>query len=237
MRWISADSLTSRIYDPPSLNKYTYVRNDPVNKIDPDGKFAIDIVWALYGDLIDAEPTPFDPLLREDPASDGGGSSDVGGSGGTYNPNAVVTQVNYAYKDIASLISKNNLSGQSEQLITCIAFKESMFNAQAKNPDSSASGLMQITRAAAIDVNPMLSRSEIDKMFEPGGKIFDPDYNIAVGSAYLGILMDRTHMDLSKAVAAYGTGADYAKKVLDCEAGLKALKPGDDPYKVLRGVL
>ncbi len=38
MRWISADSVTSRIYDPPSLNKYTYVRNDPVNRIDPDGK-------------------------------------------------------------------------------------------------------------------------------------------------------------------------------------------------------
>jgi RHS repeat-associated protein len=79
MRWISADSVTSRIYDPPSLNKYTYVRNDPVNKIDPDGRFAIDIVWVLYGDLIDAEPAPFDPLLRDDLASDGGGSSDVGG--------------------------------------------------------------------------------------------------------------------------------------------------------------
>jgi len=37
-RWMSADSLTARIYDPLSLNKYSYVRNDPVNRIDPDGR-------------------------------------------------------------------------------------------------------------------------------------------------------------------------------------------------------
>jgi len=37
-RWISADPVTARIYDPPSLNKYVYVRNDPVNRVDPDGR-------------------------------------------------------------------------------------------------------------------------------------------------------------------------------------------------------
>jgi RHS repeat-associated protein len=38
LRWISADPITSRIYDPQSLNKCTYVRNDPVNLVDPDGR-------------------------------------------------------------------------------------------------------------------------------------------------------------------------------------------------------
>jgi len=33
-RWISPDPITSRIYDPPS----PYVRNDPVNLVDPDGR-------------------------------------------------------------------------------------------------------------------------------------------------------------------------------------------------------
>jgi RHS repeat-associated protein len=37
-RWMSADSVTAHIYDPQSLNKYTYVRNNPVNFIDPDGR-------------------------------------------------------------------------------------------------------------------------------------------------------------------------------------------------------
>ncbi len=38
-RWTTADSLTAQMYDPLSLNKYAYVRNDPVNMMDPDGRF------------------------------------------------------------------------------------------------------------------------------------------------------------------------------------------------------
>jgi RHS repeat-associated protein len=38
LRWISADPITSRIYNPQSLNKYTYVSNDPVNRVDGDGR-------------------------------------------------------------------------------------------------------------------------------------------------------------------------------------------------------
>jgi RHS repeat-associated protein len=38
LRWISPDPITTRIHDPESLNKYTYVRNDPINLIDPDGR-------------------------------------------------------------------------------------------------------------------------------------------------------------------------------------------------------
>ena len=37
-RWISADPVTADFYDPQGLNKYTYVRNDPINFVDPDGK-------------------------------------------------------------------------------------------------------------------------------------------------------------------------------------------------------
>gem|GEM_PF-5735893 len=45
-RWISTDPVTARIYDPPILNKYTYVRNDPVNLVDPDGRDAV--CWSVY---------------------------------------------------------------------------------------------------------------------------------------------------------------------------------------------
>jgi hypothetical protein len=218
-------------YDETPVDLVVYVRNDPVNKIDPDGRFAISWWAENGGDWW--EPQQFEAEV--DPSAPP--SDDLPGGGvGVYNPQTIVKKVNYGYKDMVSLISKNNLSGQSEQLITCIAFRESEFNAEAKNQKSSASGLMQITRAAAIDVHPTLSAAEIDKIFAPGGKIFDADYNIATGSAYLGILMDRKNMDLSKALAAYGTGEEYAKKILDCETGLKALKPGDDPYEVLRRV-
>jgi len=36
-RWISADPVTSRPYNPKSLNKYAYVRTDPVNSVDRNG--------------------------------------------------------------------------------------------------------------------------------------------------------------------------------------------------------
>ena len=38
-RWTSPDPIVGNAFDPQSLNKYGYVRNDPVNKIDPDGRF------------------------------------------------------------------------------------------------------------------------------------------------------------------------------------------------------
>jgi len=46
LRWISADSVTTRAYDPPSLNKYVYSRGDPVNLVDLDGRFFI--CWTTY---------------------------------------------------------------------------------------------------------------------------------------------------------------------------------------------
>jgi RHS repeat-associated protein len=48
-RWTSPDTVLNRPKDPQSLNKYAYVRNDPVNLVDPDGRDPYNIsvtVWA-----------------------------------------------------------------------------------------------------------------------------------------------------------------------------------------------
>ncbi len=58
MRWISADPVTSNIYDPQSLNKYTYVRNDPVNLIDPDGRMVTVINPSVYQFFLSIGWTP-----------------------------------------------------------------------------------------------------------------------------------------------------------------------------------
>jgi RHS repeat-associated protein len=57
MRWISADSITPHLYDPPSLNKYTYVRNDPINLVDPDGRAyePVTVMGETYWQWIDPE--------------------------------------------------------------------------------------------------------------------------------------------------------------------------------------
>ena len=36
-RFLSRDSLAGKTFDPPSLHRYTYVANNPVNRIDPSG--------------------------------------------------------------------------------------------------------------------------------------------------------------------------------------------------------
>ena len=64
MRWISPDSLTTRIYDQLSLDKYTYVRNDPVNLVDPDGRAPeAPIDW--MPDLVDYVEIPLPPHMDD----------------------------------------------------------------------------------------------------------------------------------------------------------------------------
>jgi RHS repeat-associated protein len=46
-RWLSPDPICANCYDPQNLNRYSYVRNDPVNLIDPDGQ-DWDAVCATY---------------------------------------------------------------------------------------------------------------------------------------------------------------------------------------------
>jgi len=82
MRWVSPDPVMSRMYDPLSLNKYSYVRNDPVNYIDPDGLKPVriwngdDWIDVIIGDPdIPLEIDPGrDPAELTAPGQTGGGS-------------------------------------------------------------------------------------------------------------------------------------------------------------------
>jgi hypothetical protein len=157
-----------------------------------------------------------------DSYSGGGEGSGYGESGGGAASSRLSNDT------IADKIKKNNMSNLSEALVTCIAYKESEFSPNAKNPKSSASGLMQLTKAAVKDVYPTLSDDAINKIFASDGKIFDADYNISTGTKYLDILMKRNGGNVTKTLAKYGTGAEYAKDILDCESKVKR---GVNPFK------
>jgi RHS repeat-associated protein len=49
-RFIQADPYIQNLYDPQSLNRYSYVRNNPINLIDPSGNF----IWAIIGAILKA---------------------------------------------------------------------------------------------------------------------------------------------------------------------------------------
>jgi len=85
-RWISADSVTGHIYDPPSLNKYAYVRNDPVNLVDRNGRWYECAERSREGDCVFwyFDPTPHEPRL--DPPSRPPTKAELIASGDWYPP-------------------------------------------------------------------------------------------------------------------------------------------------------
>jgi len=77
-----------------------------------------------------------------------------------------------------------------------------------------ARGLMQIT--------PITEREVLRRTGVPRGDLFEPDYNIQVGTAYLRQLLDRFGGDVHLAVAAYHMGPTRVAKILAEHPGLSA---------------
>lgn len=76
-----------------------------------------------------------------------------------------------------------------------------------------AYGLMQVTRIAEKDV--------IGPSAEPGD-LFDPDYNLRIGTIYLRRMVDRFDGDLYLALAAYNTGPTRMAKLRKQYPGLSS---------------
>ena len=94
-RWMSVDPLPGSPDNPQSLDRYTYVLNDPVNLVDPSGLFCfVEFHWALFDAISYHEGNPYIssswvllPSLRCEPErldGDGGGPG-----GGTHKRDVV----------------------------------------------------------------------------------------------------------------------------------------------------
>jgi len=117
-RWISADSLTARVYDPQSLNKYAYVRNDPVNSVDPDGRFRLTPI--VYIDIWDGVWPMEDVRPFKDPYGLGGGG---GGDASLVQFNA---KVNKARQTLLQKL-REPLSEKCSKFFDDIAIKPTEF--------------------------------------------------------------------------------------------------------------
>jgi RHS repeat-associated protein len=122
--------------------------------------------------------------------------------------------------DVANLVAKNNRSGQSNELIICIAYKESTFDPDAMQSGSnSARGLLGVTDSAATDAG-----------FN-WDNLGDAATNIAAGSTYLGICIHRNHGNVFNGLVGYGTGRPYANSLLRCEKCLVTRAGENDECK------
>jgi len=112
--------------------------------------------------------------------------------------------------DIANLVAKNNRSGQTNELIICVAYKESTFDPDAMQSGSnSARGLLGVTDLGATDAG---------FRWEDLG---DPALNIQAGSTELGIRIHRNHGNIANGLISYGTHhRSYANSLLKCETCL-----------------
>lgn len=123
------------------------------------------------------------------------------------------------YDQVKTLVAANNKSVNfSNELVLSVAWKESSFDEKAAQPSpNSATGLLQITKAAVADTNANT----------PNGTHFEHSdmkigsTNIQCGTYYLDLMYDRNG-GVKEALEHYGTGAGYADNLLICESCLKS---------------
>ena len=118
---------------------------------------------------------------------------------------------------VTALIAGNNKSTASTELLLCLIWKESGFNAAAKNSSSSATGLMQMTKGAVTQVN----KSTPKGVHFEHSEMTDAAKNIECGTYYVKIRTEWAGGDLKKGLEGFGTGPGYADKILTCESCVK----------------
>ena len=96
-------------------------------------------------------------------------------------------------------------------LVKAVIRAESGGDPRAVSPKN-AHGLMQIT--------PIAEREVIRRLKVPKGDIYDPDYNVRLGTAYLRMQVDRFGGDLYLALAAYNMGPTALEKIRKAHPGL-----------------
>jgi hypothetical protein len=125
------------------------------------------------------------------------------------------------YEEVQRLVANNRspvlYPFASDHLLICLIWKESSFDPSAKNPGSSATGLMMMTKDAVTDANHHAPHGT--RRFNHS-EMTNPALNIECGTLYLRVLIDRHH-GLSKALEHFGTGAAYAQQLLKCETCIK----------------
>lgn len=90
------------------------------------------------------------------------------------------------------------------RLVTAVIRAESGGDPNARS-DKDARGLMQVRSIAERDVH---RPGDL-----PDGDLFDPDYNLRVGTIYLRMMVDRFGGDLHLALAAYNMGPTALRKL------------------------
>lgn len=117
-------------------------------------------------------------------------------------------------EEITRLVAANNQSTLfSNEFVTCLIWKESTFDPTQVSGSSTATGLMQMTKAAVTMVN---SNSPKGVHFTHAD-MTDAAKCIQCGTRYLDICKTK----MGGIDTPYGTGPGYSKNIIACETCMK----------------
>lgn len=118
------------------------------------------------------------------------------------------------FDEIKKLVKENNRSKEfSDEFVICLIWKETNFDPLIVNSESTATGLMQMTKGAVDMVNKC---TPAGTHFEHSG-MTDAAKNIQCGTMYLDIAKNK----MAGVDTSFGTGKGYSKSIVACEDCLK----------------
>lgn len=206
-RFLSVDPDALAAGDVATFNRYAYVNDNPATRTDPSGRRSV--YDAGGGPMNDMLPWSRD---RYGPSGPGGADScsvcvDKGADDKKSSKDNSSSALSYA--EIADIVKANNRSGQSDEIVIAVAWKESNFDPKKKSSTSTATGLMQMTKGATKEVG--YKQSEMT----------DPAKNIQAGTTYLRSRIAQRGGDLVSGLNGYGTGRGYADNIIQAAAALR----------------
>ena len=120
-----------------------------------------------------------------------------------------------SFWDIQNLVNNNNNSGLSNEFLICQLWQESSFNQNA-GQSTPYKGLGQVSNIATQEINRVNKSS-----YSYSNVKSDPGTNIAVGSAYLNLMIQNNNNNIAQALQSYGTGSNMYDKIKACESCLQ----------------
>lgn len=216
------------------LNSYAYVGADPINATDPSGMFGLfggcpagssctstnpaasnaadgyrnaKLESAIQGALPGISKLGVNQIIScINSPSAACMSAPIAGWDGGYGG----TKDRLTYSEIATLVKGNNKSDQRDELVIALIYKESRFDPSAKSSakNSTAAGLMQMTKTAVNEVN------RVNKTSFAYDDMLTSSTNIQAGTMYLQIRIDRAG-SIQAGLNGFGTGRGYSISIID----------------------
>lgn len=122
-----------------------------------------------------------------------------------------------SFEQIERLVSDNNLSKKTNELITCLIWNESNFDPVIPHAGGMARGLMGIIKTGGFAQANKIRETQKESKFQ-WDDMNDAAKNIKVGSLYLQWVSERPGDYETNLKYKYGTGETYPTgKILQCE--------------------